>query len=104
MDEQLSTATVMADRKRERAVDDNDGVYATIAPIREDLVTGDGDILMTFRYVVWDPLAKVCRFGEKVKGFGREADDSEGVDTASVRRHEYEIVGGGAIPIEISLN
>lgn len=51
-----------------------------------------------------NPLAKVCGFGEDVKGFGGETDDGEGVESASVSRHEYKVVGGGAIGVEISPN
>lgn len=79
MYEQLSTGTVVADGKREGAVDDNDSVDAAIAPVREDFVTGGGDILLILGYVVWDPLAKVCGFGEKVEGFGSDTNDSESV-------------------------
>lgn len=31
------------------------------------------------RYVLWDPLAEVCGFGEKVEGFGSDTNDSESV-------------------------
>lgn len=50
------------------------------------------------------PLAEISGFRENMKGFRGKANDGEGVYSASVSRHEDEIVGGGAIGVEISLN
>ena len=76
---------------RERAVDDDDGVDAAVAPVREHVVRLGGAHRRRGRGgAVGLPLAAEPGLAVDVRGLGREPDDREGVGPPAVRAHLHE--------------
>lgn len=105
MEEQLAAGTILAYCNRKCTVDNNNGVNAAVAPVREDLVAAGGDrwwhlLLLLGLIGLGNPLALIGRITEKVKGLGSESDDRESVEATSVSGHEDEVVCGCTVRIE----
>ena len=89
VEDELPAGVVGVGDSRERAVDDDDGVHAAVAPVRKHVVRlgrahrrRGGDVGL--------PLAAEPGLAVDVRGLGREPDDREGVGSTAVRAHLHE--------------